>query len=46
MIIFYISKGIGISEAFKADNPDTACAYHVMGAILMTPIFGRLLGWW
>ncbi len=42
MVLFYISKGIGI---YKLQSEDEV-AYHAVGAVLMAPIFGRILGWW
>jgi hypothetical protein len=42
MVLFYISKGIGLEKSQDVDG----VTYHVVGAVLMAPIFGRILGWW
>ena len=47
MILFYISIGIKISNSFESDDSnDLLVIYYVFSALFMTPIFGRILGWW
>jgi hypothetical protein len=47
MILFYISIGIEIASAFKSDGSnDFLVVYYIFYMLFMTPIFGRILGWW
>lgn len=42
MILFYVAKGIGLEKATSEEE----IMYHIISALLMLPIFGRILGWW
>ncbi len=48
MILFYMSRGIHIGKRFTGWDvaSELAISYHVIVAMLMAPIFGRILGWW
>jgi hypothetical protein len=48
MVLFYIIRGAEINKQLESrdENAMFYFAIQILWAILMTPIFGRILGWW